>query len=314
MNDDLDQFKLSGFLSELGARMKSATERGQVANYISELAKVNSQQFGMSLCLLDGERLNIGDTTTPFSIQSISKVFTLAIALGRYGDRLWMRVGKEPSNYAFNSVIELENENGKPRNPFVNAGAIVTTDVILSGGEPKSTLGELLLFIRTAAADDQIFINEKVAAAESRTGHRNIALAHFLRSCNNLDNECDRVLGTYFHQCAIEMNCEQLANAGRFLAGLHHDQRLIGRQHVRSINALMMIAGHYDGSGEFAYSVGFPGKSGVGGGILAIVPGKASIAVWSPGLNRFGNSLLGTRALEELSRFTGWSIFEVSAH
>lgn len=306
----MQKSELQDFLTDLGARMKSASERGQVAHYISELAKVDPQQFGMSVCLPDGVRLHVGDTSTLFSIQSISKVFTLAIALGRYGDRLWSRVGKEPSNHAFNSVVELEAANGKPRNPFVNAGAIVTTDAILSGAQPKATLGELLLFIRAAAADDQIFINEKVAAAELKTGHRNFALTHFLRSCSNLNNECDRVLGTYFHQCAIEMTCEQLANAGRFLAGLSHDQHLIGRQHVRSINALMMMAGHYDGSGEFAYSVGFPGKSGVGGGILAIVPGKASIAVWSPGLNRFGNSLLGTLALEELSRFTRWSIFE----
>ena len=306
----MQKSELQDFLTDLGARMKTASERGQVANYISELAKVDPQQFGMSICLPDGVRLNVGDTSTPLSIQSISKVFTLAIALGRYGDRLWSRVGKEPSNHAFNSVVELEATNGKPRNPFVNAGAIVTTDAILSSAQPKATLGELLLFIRAAAGDDQIFINEKVAAAEAQTGHRNFALAHFLHSCQNLNNACDRVLGTYFHQCAIEMTCGQLANSGRFLAGLQPDQQLIGRQHVRSINALMMMAGHYDGSGEFAYSVGFPGKSGVGGGILAIVPGKASIAVWSPGLNRFGNSLLGTRALEELSRFTGWSIFE----
>ena len=202
----------------------------------------------MSVCLPGGVRLHVGDTNTLFSIQSISKVFTLAIALGRYGDRLWSRVGKEPSNHAFNSVVELEAANGKPRNPFVNAGAIVTTDAILSGAQPKATLGELLLFIRAAAADDQIFINEKVAAAELKTGHRNFALTHFFRSCRNLNNECDRVLGTYFHQCAIEMACEQLANAGRFLARLSHDQHLIGRQHVRGINALMMMAGHYDGS------------------------------------------------------------------
>ena len=155
-------------------------------------------------------------------------------------------------------------------------------------------------------------VAKRVAEAENRTGHRNYALAHFLKSCSNLNSPCDRVLGTYFHQCAIEMSCQQLAAAGRFLAGFHPDFDMIGEPHVRSINALMMTAGHYDGSGEFAYSVGIPAKSGVGGGILAVVPRRASIAVWSPGLNRYGNSHLGTLALEKLSRFTGWSLFEVA--
>lgn len=236
----------------------------------------------------------------------------MAIALGREGDRLWKRVGREPSNFAFNSVVELEMEQGRPRNPFVNAGAIVTTDAILSGRTPKETLAELLLFVRAACGDDEVYINQRVAEAENRTGHRNYALAHFLKSCSNLNSPCDRVLGTYFHQCAIEMSCQQLAAAGRFLAGFHPDFDMIGEPHVRSINALMMTAGHYDGSGEFAYSVGIPAKSGVGGGILAVVPRRASIAVWSPGLNRYGNSHLGTLALEKLSRFTGWSLFEVA--
>ena len=310
MRHELCSATLHTFLTELASRMANIAERGQAAGYISELSRINLQQFGMSLCLSDGTCLSVGDANTQFSIQSISKVFTLAIALGRFGDHLWTRVGRDPSNYAFKSVSELESQNGKPRNPFVNAGALVISDAILKGNTPKTTLAEILTFMRAAAESNEIYINRTVAHAENKTGHRNYALAHFLRSCGNLDNSCEMVLGTYFHHCAIEMSCNQLASAGRFLAGIQSFPRLIGSQHVRSINALMMIAGHYDGSGDFAYFVGFPGKSGVGGGILAIVPGVASIAVWSPGLNRYGNSLLGTRALEELAHFTRWSLFE----
>lgn len=302
---------LERFLADLEARMRGEPERGRVADYIPELARVDPARFGISVCLADGSQLSAGDTATRFSIQSVSKVFALAIALGRYGDTLWIRVGREPSSRAFNSVVDLELEAGKPRNPFVNAGAIVVTDAILAGRAPRETLAELLTFVRTATGDDDVHIDKAVARSETETGHRNWALAHFLTSTDNLRHDCALALGTYFHQCAIEMTCDQLARAGRFLAGLGRGNDLISRDHVRSINALMMTCGHYDGSGEFAYRVGFPGKSGVGGGILAVVPGKASIAVWSPGLNRWGNSRLGTIALEQLSDATGWSVFNV---
>lgn len=300
---------LSDFLADLATRMHAAPERGRVADYIPELARIDPGQFGLSICLADGTQSSFGDAAASFSIQSVSKVFTLAMALGRFGDALWRRTGREPSSNAFNSVVDLELEKGRPRNPFVNAGAIVVTDAMMAGRTPKETLAELLRFVRTAAGDDDIHIDNAVAASETRTGHRNWALAHYLKSTDNLVHDCALTLGTYFHQCAIEMNCIQLARAGRFLAGLRPEDDLISHPHVRSINALMMTCGHYDGSGEFAYRVGFPGKSGVGGGILAVVPGKASIAVWSPGLNRFGNSMLGTIALEELSLGTGWSVF-----
>ncbi len=287
------------------------TDRGKVADYIPELACVDPRQFGLSICLCDGSQLNFGDAATPFSIQSVSKAFTLAVALGRFGEGLWRRVGREPSSNAFNSVVDLELEQGKPRNPFVNAGAIVVTDEIMAGRAPRDALAEILWFVRAAAGDNDIFIDESLARSEKVTGHRNWSLAHFLKSSGNLKHDCELSLGTYFHQCAIEMNCIQLARAGRFLAGLNAGDELVSSNHVRSINALMMTCGHYDGSGEFAYRVGFPGKSGVGGGIMAVVPGKASIAVWSPGLNRFGNSRLGTIALEELSLAAGWSVFSV---
>ncbi len=307
-----DPEALSAALAEIVGRLSGSLERGKVADYIPELAGVDPRQFGLSICLCDGTQLNYGDAHTPFSIQSVSKAFTLAVALGRFGEGLWRRVGREPSSNAFNSVVDLELERGKPRNPFVNAGAIVVTDEILSGRAPREALAEILWFVRTAAGDNEIFIDEALAHSEKKTGHRNWSLAHFLKSTGNLKHECELSLGTYFHQCAIEMNCVQLARAGRFLAGLSPGDELLSNSHVRSINALMMTCGHYDGSGEFAYRVGFPGKSGVGGGIMAVVPGKASIAVWSPGLNRYGNSQLGTLALEELSLIAGWSVFSVN--
>jgi glutaminase len=293
-------------LAAIEAEMAARTDRGQVADYIPELAAIDPGQFGISVVLADGTQLSAGDSAAPFSIQSISKVFGLAIALGRLGDQLWTRVRREPSGLAFNSILQLEHEAGIPRNPFINAGAIVTTDAALGKRPPREYLAELLTFVRTAAGDEDIHINKSVARSETETGHRNFALAHFLKSQGNLTNAPDLVLGAYFHQCAIAMTADQLARAGRFLAG---HQRLIAPERVRRINALMLTCGHYDGSGEFAFRVGLPGKSGVGGGILAIAPGRASIAVWSPGLNAQGNSLLGTEALEMLARRTGWSIF-----
>ncbi len=254
-----------------------------------------------------------GDSSEPFSIQSISKVFTLTLALGKIGDRLWQRVGREPSGSAFNSIVQLEYERGKPRNPFINAGAIAVTDVIVSGHQPRESLGDILRFMQFVADDNAIKIDDEVAASEQRTGFRNAALANYMKSFGVLDNPVHFTLGVYFHHCAIAMSCKQLAMAGRFLAnnGVNPatGMSVVSPERAKRINAIMMMCGHYDGSGEFAYRVGLPGKSGVGGGILAIAPGKASIAVWSPGLDENGNSHLGRVALEQLTRRMGWSVF-----
>ncbi|WP_284164379.1 glutaminase [Frigidibacter sp. SD6-1] len=298
---------IPAILEEIRAEMAARTDRGTPADYIPELAAIDPGQFGLSVVLADGSQHSAGDTAIPFSIQSISKVFALAIALGHHGDRLWARVGREPSGLAFNSILQLEHERGIPRNPFINAGAIVVTDAALAGHAPREYLGELLTFIRAAAGDEDVHINADVARSETETGHRNFALAHFMRAHGNLTNAPELALGAYFHQCAIEMTVDQLARAGRFLMGAR--PRLISADRVRRINALMLTCGHYDGSGDFAFRVGLPGKSGVGGGILVIAPGRASIAVWSPGLNEQGNSKLGTEAVEMLARRLGWSIF-----
>ncbi|MVO15750.1 glutaminase [Parasedimentitalea huanghaiensis] len=296
-------------LQQIAADMADQGDRGAVADYIPQLSGIDPNLFAIAVATADGSLHYAGDSHTLFSLQSITKMFTLAIALGRSGDQLWTRVGREPSGNAFNSIVQLEQENGRPRNPFVNAGAIVITDEILAGRAPKDALAEILRFMRAAAESENIHINGSVAASEQAHGHRNFSLAHFLASCGNLKNPAELTLGTYFHQCAIEMNVQQLALAGRFLIGTGTGPRLVALPRVRRLNALMLTCGHYDGSGDFAFRVGLPAKSGVGGGILAIVPGVASIAVWSPGLDHNGNSKLGTLALEQLARAMDWSVF-----
>ena len=281
--------ELDRVVKEIADEMRQRPDRGEVATYIPELARVDPKAFGIAVIDADGNVAAGGDSDTPFSIQSISKVFTLTLALGKVGDRLWQRVGREPSGSPFNSIVQLEFERGMPRNPFINAGAIAVTDVILSGHQPREALGEILRFMQFLADDTSITIDEAVAASEQRTGFRNVALANYMKSFGVIENPVDFTLGVYFHHCAIAMSCRQLAMAGRFLA---HSGRnpatgfsVVHPERARRINALMLTCGHYDGSGEFAYRVGLPGKSGVGGGILAIAPGKASIAVWSPGLD-----------------------------
>ncbi|MFY0656539.1 MAG: glutaminase [Neptunomonas phycophila] len=300
-------------LNDIAAAMAQENERGKVADYIPQLAHVDPNQFGISVVLPDGQVFSAGDAKTAFSIQSISKVFTLTMALGKLGDAVWNKVGREPSGDPFNSIVQLEHEMGKPRNPFINAGAIAIVDAIMMGHQPKETLAEILQFVRFIADDNSIIFDHKVAESEMEHKDRNASLAHFMKSFGRIKHPVDNVLGTYFHQCSIAMSCEQLARAGQFLVSdgvnASTNTRVVSPQRARRINSLMMMCGHYDGSGEFAFRVGLPGKSGVGGGILVIAPGKASIAVWSPGLDTIGNSQLGTQALEMLVHKTGWSIF-----
>ncbi len=305
---------LDRIVAEIAAEMAAMSDRGRVADYISPLAAVSPDRFGIAVVLADGSCHLAGDADEPFSIQSISKVFALTLALGAVGDALWRRVGREPSGSAFNSIVQLESERGIPRNPFINAGAIVVDDILLSGYEPREVIGNILRFVRTLAGDDSIVIDRTVAEAELHTGFRNFALANYMRAFGNLHHPVDRTLGVYFHQCALAMSCRQLALAGRFLMNDGRNPStgfsVVSPQRARRINALMMSCGHYDNSGDFAFRIGLPGKSGVGGGILAVAPGIASIAVWSPGLNEQGNSQIGSRALERLTQRTGWSVFE----
>lgn len=304
---------LQEIVDDVYRELKNRPEKGEVASYIPQLATISPDKFGIAVAPLSGPVVTAGDADESFSIQSISKVFTLTLALGQLGDRLWERVDREPSGNAFNSIVQLEHEQGKPRNPFVNAGAIAVTDVILGGHKPREAIGEILRFVRFLAMDETIVIDHQVARSEQAHGDRNLALAHFMRSFGVIRHAPAEVLGVYFHQCAIAMSCRQLAQAGLFLAANGRDPRtgfnIVPPRRARRINALMMTCGHYDGAGDFAFRVGLPGKSGVGGGILAIVPGKAVVAVWSPGLDKSGNSLLGTAALELLAQRAGWSVF-----
>jgi glutaminase A len=303
---------LSAIVAEIAQEMRGQPQRGKVADYIPPLACVPDSKFGIAMVMADGSVHSAGDAEEPFSIQSISKVFALTLALGAVGDQLWKRVGREPSGSAFNSIVQLETEHGIPRNPFINAGAIVVCDVLLGRLQPREAIGQMLRFVRELAGDDTIAIDETVATAEQDTGFRNMALANYMRAFGNIHAPVELVLGTYFHFCALAMSCRQLAMAGRFLmaGGRSAGHRIVTDKRARRINALMMSCGHYDNSGDFAYRIGLPGKSGVGGGILAVAPGIASVAVWSPGLNASGNSHLGQLALERLVQRTGWSVFE----
>ena len=304
---------LQQLVADIAAEMAARIERGHVADYIPELAKVPASRFGMVVIEADGSEAAAGDADMPFSIQSISKVFALVEALNSHGQAVWDRVGREPSGSAFNSIIQLELEQGRPRNPFINAGAIAVTDLIHDSDDPRAGAGRILRLLRRLSGAPEIAVDGAVAYSEAATGHRNAALAHFMKAHGAITGPVEAVLTTYFHQCAIAMSCKQLARAGRFLAHGGIDpvsgEMVVTPERARRINALMLTCGHYDASGEFAFQVGLPAKSGVGGGILAIAPGRASIAVWSPGLSPQGNSLLGTEALERLARATGWSVF-----
>ena len=304
---------LDAVVAEIVEILRPREDRGEVATYIPELARVDPRAFGIAVADATGHVAAAGDCDQPFSIQSISKVFTLTLALGKVGDRLWRKVGREPSGSPFNSIVQLERERGVPRNPFINAGAIVVTDTILAGHEPREAIGEILRFLRFLADDTSIRIDKAVAESEKGAGFRNFALGYYMKSFDVLENPVDYTLGVYFHHCAIAMSCRQLALAGRVFAYGGRNpatgHSVVQPERARRINAIMLTCGHYDGSGEFAYRVGLPGKSGVGGGILAIAPSRGSIAVWSPGLDASGNSHLGRIALEMLAQRMGWSVF-----
>lgn len=308
---------LASTIVSIAEEMRTASERGTVANYIPPLARVDLNCFGMAVVGMDGETHTVGDAEIPFSVQSVSKVFSLSMALNAMGKELWGRVRQEPSGSAFNSIIQLENEHGIPRNPFINAGAIVIADILVSRYGRENAQTKLLDFLRPLVSDpSSIDIDSDVARQERETGFRNMALANYMRTFGNIRNVVEDTLDFYFHQCALTMSCHQLAQVGTYLMTGGRNPRtgeqVMSERNAQTILALMMMCGHYDGSGAFAIRVGLPGKSGVGGGILAIAPGVASIAVWSPGLNAQGNSLLGTRALERLVQHTGWSVFRAN--
>jgi len=292
-------------------QVRPLVHQGKVANYIPALADVAADHLGIAVCLRDGTVFQAGDAETRFSIQSISKVLSLTVALTRYEDaEIWRRVGKEPSGQPFNSLVQLELEQGKPRNPFINAGALVICDLL----ETRLTAPRqrMLEIIRQLSQQSDIQYDRHVARSEYEHSARNAAIAWLMKSFGNFDNDVTSVMQTYFHYCSLSMNCIELARSFNYLAnqGKTLDgASLISSRQARQINALMITSGMYDGAGEFAWRVGMPAKSGVGGGIIAVIPGEMSIAVWSPGLDSAGNSLAGTAALECLTDKLGRSIF-----
>lgn len=302
----------STMLCDILQEVRPLIGKGKVADYIPALERVSNDKLGIAICLPCGKIIKAGDAEEAFSIQSISKVLSLTLAMSLYQpDEIWKKVGKEPSGQAFNSMIQLELEHGIPRNPFINAGAIIVSDLLFSRlSAPKQ---RLLEFVRQLSGDSHIVYDKIVAASEMMHSDRNAAIAYLMRSFGNFENEVIPVLNNYFHACALKMSCVELAKTFSYLANdgvsSQSNERIISVQQAKQLNALLATCGLYDGAGDFAYRVGVPGKSGVGGGIIAVIPREMTIAVWSPELDKSGNSMAGTAVLEILTDKLGKSIF-----
>ncbi|WP_425391037.1 glutaminase [Ekhidna sp.] len=301
-----------GILNVIEDKLAGEKLEGEVASYIPELAKVSPDKLGMHLTSVIGEEFHFGNSEERFSIQSISKVLSLALALLKEKDEvIWERVDVEPSGDPFNSLVQLEYENGIPRNPLINSGALIICDILVS--KLKDPRKEYLDFVRHIAGNSTIDYNERVAASEKEEGFNNRAMINLMKGYDNIHNDVEEVLDFYFDTCSLSMSCRELAqtfvvfaNQGRLLK---EDERVLSEVHTKRINAIMQTCGFYDEAGEFSFRVGLPGKSGVGGGIVAVYPNMYSAAVWSPKLNEKGNSTAGMRALELLTEITGSSIF-----
>ena len=296
---------------EIYAELSKVKDLGHIADYIPELSKVNPDSFGVQLTTIDGNEFAFGDSEIRFSIQSIAKVFSYVLAYSRIKSELWERVGLEPSGTAFNSLVQLESDKGIPRNPFINAGAIVICDILVS--ELKSPKEDTLAFIRKLSGIDTVNFNCRVAESEKANGFINMALVNFMKSFGNIHNDIDEVMDLYFHICSIEMSCAELSKSFLFLANNgvvpYSGKRILSPSRTKRANALMQTCGFYDEAGQFTFKVGLPGKSGVGGGIVAVHPLRYCITVWSPRLNPKGNSYKGMLFLEEFTTQTELSIF-----
>lgn len=303
--------KYAEVLNEIVQEVSRDSNSGDVASYIPELASISPKKFGIHYYNINGDNTGQGDHLEKFSIQSIAKVLTLSLAFNLEGDQLWKRVGVEPSGNAFNSLVQLEYEKGIPRNPLINAGAIVICDILISRlKHPKEAF---IAFVQKIACNDTIQYNTKIAASEKSHGYRNSALINLMKSFGNIENEIEVVLDLYFHICSIEMSCKELSKTFLLFANNgtipSTNEKIMSSSNSKRINAIMQTCGFYDEAGEFSFKVGLPGKSGVGGGIVAIHPHKYAVAVWSPRLNKKGNSYRGIRALELLTTKTELSIF-----
>ena len=298
-------------IQETYQKIKDIDDKGKLPSYIPELANVDSENFGVYISTFDNANFGIGNCYDKFSIQSLAKVLSLSLAYSILGESIWKRLGVEPSGTGFNSLVQLETDNGIPRNPFINAGAIVISDTLLSN--LKNPKEDFLAFVRNVSNNSQLNYSSKIAASEKKVGFRNVALCNFIKSFGNIENDPSDVLDFYFDLCSLEMNCKELSESFMFLANhgckLSDNKAILNKSQSKRINALMQTCGFYDESGEFAFKVGLPGKSGVGGGIIAIYPNQYAIAVWSPKLNEKGNSYKGMRFLEAFTTKSQLSIF-----
>jgi len=298
-------------IEEIYLNVKNLDDKGKVATYIPELENVDPENFGVYITTLNGFKFGIGNYNDKFSIQSIAKVLSLSLAYQLIGERIWERLGVEPSGTAFNSLVQLEADNGIPRNPFINAGAIVISDILICN--LKNPKEDFLAYVRNLSNNPELNYSEKIAASENEVGFRNIALCNFIKSFGNIKNDPTEVLDFYFNLCSIEMTCKELSEVFLFLANngfsVNSKTSVLTKSQSKRINAIMLTCGFYDESGDFAFKVGLPGKSGVGGGIIAVHPNQYTIAVWSPKLNEKGNSFKGMRFLEEFTTKSELSIF-----
>lgn len=297
-------------LDDLVVDMASFIDDGVVAQSIPPLTAVDPIRFGVALVTVDGRSFAVGDATVAFSLQSVSKVFALVLAVHALGNTVWKRVGREPSGKAFDSLEQLEAEFGIPRNPFINAGALATTDILIS--TQGSSVDSIVKFLRTESGNPDIDVDETMAAAEAVHGHRNTAIANFMKAYATISNPVSAVTTEYFRQCAIRASCLDLSRAALILArnGVCHDgDQFLTPDEVRQINAVMLTCGTYDAVGDIASRVGLPCKSGIGGGVIAVIPGVGVLTVWSPRIDRHGNSVAGVEFLERFTKYTNCSIF-----
>lgn len=298
-------------IREVYLKIKRIDNIGEIASYIPELINVDPNNFGVHISTVDRFQFGIGDCYDKFSIQSIAKVLSLSLAYHIIGDKIWERVGVEPSGTAFNSLVQLEADGGIPRNPFLNAGAMVISDILISN--LKNPKEDFLEYVQSLSNKSEVMYSSRIAQSEKTVGYRNVALCNFIKSFGRIENEPSDVLDFYYDLCSLEMSCKELSEMFLFLANngneLYSNKSILSESQSKRINALMQTCGFYDESGEFAFKVGLPGKSGVGGGIIAIHPDQYAIAVWSPKLNIKGNSYRGMKFLEEFTTKSELSIF-----
>ena len=298
-------------IQDVYQKIKNTEDKGEMASYIPELSNVDPKNFGVHISTINQVNFGIGNYNDKFSIQSIAKVLALILAYRIVGDEIWDRVGVEPSGTAFNSLVQLEANKGIPRNPFLNSGAIVVSDILLSN--LKNPKQDFIDFVRSISINTTLEYSNRIAQSEKDVGYRNVALCNFIKSFGQIKNEPSDVLDFYYDLCSLEMSCKELSELFFFLANnglrIQDNEAILSESQSKRINALMQTCGFYDESGEFAFKVGLPGKSGVGGGIIAIHPDQYSIAVWSPKLNKKGNSHKGMKFLEEFTTRSELSIF-----